>query len=460
MTNPESADDAKPGSRANQVVERFWSSGLAHRMGEEDWVQVRNQLETAYEAIDQAQLVEQHRRRIRWAFSLLVAFAASVCIQWRLDAHWSIHGPSTRTIILPVIMIVQVPAIVIVVLALVWIGSELVSRERDAGFVLFLLLGSAILCGFWTLITTLTVFLFHYSWMRATIIAIAEPIAWVLVFFAVLRVFEVVISTVKADPRAELVADLAALLGVAAVKLSPDTPALSLREFLERSAENAKDKQDGLDAQPASRDISKALSDWRQQQKKSQDPLPRILHFSRGAWNWREDRRMRTLLADRLGRAADNIESRLPKLTGSKEAAVRSSVRARSSKIAVTLRRYASDLILGGVEHDEQLPNRLISTLVAASWGRWDTLAAKDAAPAVERFINRLGWRIVAAAVLVAGGILVPIWFHGLVGDASAQFRVALFTLAVLTVTEPPKAAVEKLTHYAESAVGLSREKK
>jgi hypothetical protein len=82
---------------------------------------------------------------------------------------------------------------------------------------------------------------------------------------------------------------------------------------------------------------------------------------------------------------------------------VRSAVSQLSARIAATLRTYAVDVSLGGDERDRALPQHL------------------------------------------SAAVFAPIWFHGWLGDASTQFRIALVTAAVLSLTQAPRTAIERL---------------
>jgi hypothetical protein len=175
------------------------------------------------------------------------------------------------------------------------------------------------------------------------------------------------------------------------------------------------------------------------------------MRVSSFAWTWRADDEIRCLFAEGIDLAAQRIESNLPKVIGRKQPAVQSAVRHTSAKIAATLRSYAVDVMLGGVERERALPDKFSSALVSASWGRWEDLATAEPQPAVERFIKRFGARLVVAVILIAAAFLVPIWLHGWLGDAATQFRIALVTAAVLGLTQAPKTAIERLANYLPS---------
>jgi hypothetical protein len=330
------------------------------------------------------------------------------------------------------------------------------------------------------------VWFFDYSWTQVIIIAIVEPLAWVAVFALAVQTAEIVLAPTTIDPRTEFVADLAALLAATAVTLhNTDSDAGADDQELDgdRSSPSATQiipmDSVGGDAsvspaasseQPPDPDISdlptEDSTDWIPIDSGTprffpfgtpEDPLPDSVRLWPGLWEWREDGDERRALASRIEQSADHIELGLPRLAGRRETVVRSSVRHIAARVAATLRDHATGVILGGTELDRQLPEKLSRALVAASWGRWDELAAEEAQPAVERFLNRFGWRIAIAALLIAIGILIPIWFHELLADSTAQFRIALFSAAVLGITEAPKAAVEKLTTFAQSAVNRPR---
>jgi hypothetical protein len=175
------------------------------------------------------------------------------------------------------------------------------------------------------------------------------------------------------------------------------------------------------------------------------DPLPGLLRVRPRAWCWRQDRLMRRALADGIEVAADRIEFALPKVVSRRETAVRSSIHHTSAKIAATLRSYAVDIGLGGAENDQAVPEKIAAALVSLSWGRWDALAIEEPQPAVERFLKRFGPRLAVAAFLVTAAILGPIWLHQWIGEASAQFRIALIAAAVVGLTEAPRTAVDRL---------------
>jgi hypothetical protein len=128
----------------------------------------------------------------------------------------------------------------------------------------------------------------------------------------------------------------------------------------------------------------------------SDEPLPQMVRIEPDAWHWRQDRLVRRALADGIEMAADRIEFTLPTVVSRAETAVRSSVRLTAAKIAATLRKYAVDVGLGGVESDQTVPPKITSALVAVAWGRWDALAIEDPQPVVERFLKRFGLRIIS----------------------------------------------------------------
>lgn len=433
-----------PAERAGYVVERLQGSDLVPSLQEPDWAQIRQQLEAAY-----SEIADSRRRKIPWArvrlaLGALAVVALVVGFQWQLDLLWRAHGASYRTMLIPLLMTLPAYAVLRAVAGVVFLVAQLSDRDfgrapKDSyvsgGRLVF---GSAV----GALIVWALVAGFHYTWPQTAVIVIVESLAWGTLIPELTDHANLSLRR-AADPRDLLIADLAAFLVVAAVDL-----------------ENSGETRHLLFSQPGwahrpqwDRMADRNTAYWNSNAYANGDQILRALGVSSDVFEWRQNRSMRRLFAEGLETAADRTESRLPKIAGGGSPEVRSSVQHSAARIAATLRKYAADIVLGGTERDQELPGVLASALVNAAWGRWSELGSEDPAPIVARFLKRYGPRLLAAAVLVAAGTLVPIWFPAWIGDAAAHWRIVLFTTAALSLTEGPKVITDQLSKQAQSLV-------
>jgi hypothetical protein len=466
--------------RARYVVER-----LAEAVDgpiEADWTQIQKQLAHAYIQIRDAQRGYRLRAAVRPVLGLLLAYALVTALHWQIDSLWGARGVSPQTFYLPWLMVVSAPFLLITVAMAAVIASYFVVGFEAKDFK-----DDLVLLGAWTAILVvgaggvvgITVMLeavFDYTWPQAIAIATAEPTVWILL--AGLIFSRPPTNRSARDPRAQLLADLTIFLAVAAIAVDqegqerhdprawdfggdfpplrwPDiaySTTLEDRKALSHSQpRHLQVDERGFPIVPAAAAATGPPAD----QGQAVDPLPKVMRVSADAWTWQEAPAMRRAFAEGIDLAAQRVESRLPRVIGRRQTAVRSAVSQLSARIAATLRTYAVDVTLGGDERDRGLPERLSAALVSASWGRWEDLAIADPQPAVERFVKRFGPRVGVAAVLVAAAVFAPIWFHGWLGDASAQFRIALVSAAVLGLTQAPRTAIERLT---SSLVAVGRQ--
>ena len=208
-------------------------------------------------------------------------------------------------------------------------------------------------------------------------------------------------------------------------------------------------------------EIRSAFEDWQWELAREEssdesgdtpyDPLPEVMRISSDVWSWHSDDNMRRVFAEGIDLSAERIERNLPKVIARRQTTVQSGMRHMSAKIAATLRSYALELMLGGVQRDQALSDKFTSALVAASSGRWEDLATVEPQATVDRFIKRYGVRLAVAVFLLAAAVFVPIWLQAWIGEATTQFRIVLVTAAVLGLTETPKTAVERVGNYLTS---------
>jgi hypothetical protein len=485
-----SAPSENAATRADYVVGRL--AEAVSGPSQDDWAQIGKELGWAYDAIDVSQKRGRQKLKSRRVFSLLAVFATVVIVQWQVDSYCGAQEISLRTFYVPVLTAAAAPFVLVLLVAfIIFIFSLTEVVEFLSGFV-FLLLGSSGLA--------LAIYLLHrmsgYPWPHAVVIVVVESVLWFLLASLVLN-FTVETVHSADDPRDQLLADLAGFLAVLAVPLhvvdtaedwrdaeqdwrgfgsafpaprwsslalvvhedasspTPDATSDASDDPLPRiEPDTWRSRQDERIRQVLAAEGIEIPSDRLSTSDASDDPLPHMVRIEPDAWHWRQDRLVRRALADGIEMAADRVEFTLPKVVSRAETAVRSSVRLTAAKIAATLRKYAVDVGLGGVESDQTVPPKITSALVAVAWGRWDALAIEDPQPVVERFLKRFGLRIIVAAILIAAAVLVPIWLPQWIGDASAQFRVALITAAALGLTKAPTDAVERLATYLPSLGG------
>lgn len=356
---------------------------------------------------------EKSSERFGLAFAALV-MPTAVGVQWTLDLLWFDSGFTWRTVVNPIFVIFLAGLILYYKMKLEeglerpsrppffirfsiwrWWGARL--NWANALYVLLVGIGIA----------------WGWIFMPAGIFTVPLTIGYLVIAFLICGVIMFVASEgfvairSKIDARQELLSDLAALLAVALV------------------GEN-----DALE-------------------------LPRMPGANYTP-RWRSDPRDRRFFARSISDAARRVEKNLPRLAPRRQSEVKKMMRELAAGIAATLRQYAYEAALGGVNLDCELTGKLRSELIAASYGRWGEMVVVAPAPRVQRFLRRFWPRLLGASVLIAAAIVVPAVFASQLGIAGGQVIVGLLITAALVLFDTPKSAIDKFAEFVTHPGGRS----
>ncbi|WP_432841785.1 hypothetical protein [Dactylosporangium sp. CA-092794] len=397
---------------AGQLAEQVMSAGET-AFSEDDRGQLRASVTAANSALQAA--TARFLRLINFAFAITaVAWAAAAIVaQWWTDLAWhgvgfgwaTVVGPATAAFI--VVWFYAVPSFVLRLVTDRNRGSHDHEPPGAPTMPLVRWLGVAILAV--NLLGMLVAAVWCGAWvLSGGLVGLAQSIAFVfgglIVAVGVVGVPFTVISYrwSRMDPRDELIVGLAGFYVVAA----------------QRGERLASDLA----------------------------TVPRSL--GRDAARWRIDRNARAVFGTAIARAARRVEDRLHQVAPGSESQIRADLRKLGTGIATTLRQHARDVIIGGVERDDDVAERLRIALAAAAWGRWEELATDSQTPGAQRFLRKFGARMLTAFVLATVGILGPVLFRDELGSVGQQLRITLLVAAALVLVETPKSALDKVAEF------------
>lgn len=158
---------------------------------------------------------------------------------------------------------------------------------------------------------------------------------------------------------------------------------------------------------------------------------------------WRRDRRSRRGYAVMFGTAANRVERGLPRLAPRSQRLARQQLTATAARIATTLRVHGHQVALGGLDSDDRLCEALADGLRSAAWGRWEALAVAEAPSPLRRCVQRFAGRFLLALAVAAVAIFLP-WWRPALAASVPEFLPVLLVAAVIIATGLPRTAFER----------------
>ncbi|MGW5365876.1 hypothetical protein [Actinopolymorpha pittospori] len=387
------------------------SSAWVRRMSTDDREQVTAAVAAALG--EESRFWERAERSLVLTAAVLTPLGvclAAAFAQWRLDLfRWEL-GLSWRTFVGPLLELLAVVAAAVVVAVLArpsfldspasaWTDSlEIPEVHGNLRRVATWLLRALAASGITAVLVLLADQVLYGGFVDVLLYALVDTVAAIVGGLAAWLLVVVAGPSWLGtrDPRAQLVADLTRLLGIAAY----DGRELS-------------DLEDAIAIQLGS-------------------------HVY-----WRRDRKSRRRYAVMFGAAAGRVERGLPRLVPRSQRLARQRLTATAARIATTLRVHGHQVALGGLDSDDRLSEALADGLRSAAWGRWETLAVAEAPSALRRLAQRFAARTLVAVAVAVVALVLPWWLPGLAASVP-ELRPVLLVVAVIVATGAPRMAYER----------------